>query len=138
MPGSYSPFLFALPVSDRVSAHAFYRDALGLEAVGALAEDGLPEPLLFVLNAEARLMLVPTVGVGWVIGDRDVAPPTASECVLGITVATQAEVGEMVERARLAGASLASEPAPQPWGYAAAFADLDGHVWTVTSEPFPG
>ena len=134
----YAPLLISLPVADRVRAHAFYRDALGLEAIGEeLADDGLPEPLMFVVNPTTLLMLIPTVGFGWVIGTHEVAPSGTSECVLGIAVATDAAVEEIIVRAQAAGASVASEPAPQPWGYAAAFADLDGHVWTVTSAPLP-
>jgi predicted lactoylglutathione lyase len=133
------PILISLPVADRVRAHAFYREALGLEAVGELADDGVPEPLLFVLNPMARLMLVPTGGFGWVVGSHEVAAPGTSECVLGIPAGTEDEVREIVERARRAGATVASEPAPQPWGYAAAFTDPDGHVWTVTAASgFPG
>ena len=134
----YSPLLISLPTTDRPRAHAFYRDGLGLEAIGELAEDGVPEPLLFVLNEAARLMLIPTGGFGWVVGDHPVAPPGTSECVLGIQAATDAEVDRIVERAQAAGATVATAPAPQPWGYAAAFADPDGHVWTVTSAPLPG
>jgi uncharacterized protein len=134
---TFDPMLISLPVADRVRAHAFYRDALGLEAIGELADDGLPEPLLFVLNDMARLMLVPTVGFGWVVGDHQVATPGTSECVLGIGAASDDEVAAIVERARRAGATVAAEPAPQPWGHAAAFADLDGHVWTVTSAKLP-
>jgi uncharacterized protein len=133
----YGPVLISLPVADRVRAHAFYRDVLGLESIGELADDGVPEPLLFVLNPTALLMLIPTGGFGWVIGAHEVAALGTSECVLGITVATDAAVEQIVQRARKAGATLAPEPAPQPWGHAAAFADLDGHVWTVTSAPLP-
>ena len=43
----------------------------------------------------------------------------------------------IVERARNAGATVATEPAPQPWGYAASFVDPDGHIWTVTSAKRP-
>jgi uncharacterized protein len=130
---TYDPFLISLPVADRVRSHAFYRDGLGLEAIGELADDGVPEPLLFVLNPMVRLMLVPTGGFGWVIGDRKVADAGTSECVLGIGATTEDGVKAIVERARGAGATVAAEPAPQPWGYAASFADPDGHVWTVTS-----
>ena len=130
---TFQPLLVSLPVADRVRAHAFYRDGLGLEAVGEPAEDGLPEPLLFVVNAMTRLMLVPTVGFGWVIGDRDVAPERTAECVLGIEAATEDEVRQIVERARVAGATVATEPAPQPWGYASAFCDPDGHIWLVSA-----
>jgi len=130
---TYDPLLISLPVADRVRAHDFYRDGLGLEAIGEQADDGVPEPLMFVLNPMTRLMLVPTGGFGWVIGDHRVAAVGTSECVLGIGAATDDDVDRIVERARRAGATVAREPAPQPWGYAAAFADPDGHIWTVTS-----
>ena len=132
-----TPLLVCLPVADRVRAHAFYRDGLGLEAIGEPADDGVPEPLQFVLNAGTRLMLIPTGGFGWVVGDRAVAEPGTSECVLGIAAAGKAGVDAIVGRAQSAGATVATEPAPQPWGYAAAFTDPDGHVWTVTATPPP-
>ena len=92
---------------------------------------------MFVLNPMTRLMLVPTVGFGWVIGDHHVAEAGTSECILGIGAATDDDVRAIVERARSAGATVATEPAPQPWGYAASFADPDGHIWTVTSAKLP-
>ena len=82
----YDPLLISLPVADRVRAHAFYREGLGLDAIGEPADDG---------------------------------------------------VKAIVERARRAGATVATEPAPQPWGYAASFADPDGHIWMVTSAKLP-
>ena len=134
---TYDPMLISLPVADRVRAHDFYREGLGLAAIGEPADDGVPEPLLFVLNSMTRLMLVPTGGFGRVIGDHHVAEVGMSECVLGIAAATDDGVETIVERARRAGATVATEPAPQPWGYAAAFADPDGHIWTVTSAKLP-
>ena len=134
---AYKPLLISLPVEDRVRAHAFYSEALGLKATGEPADDGVPEPLLFSLNDATALMLVPRKGFDRVIGDRDVATPGTSECVLGIAASSESHVGEFVERVRGAGATVASEPAPQPWGYAAVFADPDGHLWTVTSAKLP-
>jgi uncharacterized protein len=134
---TYDPLLISLPVADRVRSHDFYRDGLGLDAIGEPADDGVPEPLMFVLNSMTRLMLVPTGGFGWVIGDHLVAEVGMSECVLGIGAATDDDVKAFVERARRAGATVAIEPAPQPWGYAASFADPDGHIWTVTSDKLP-
>ena len=134
---TYSPLLISLPVADRRQAHVFHQEALGLQAIGAIADDGVPEPLLFILNDHTRLMLVPTGGFGWIIGDHQVAPSGMSECVIGIGAGSDTEVNVIVDRARRAGASIATEPAPQPWGYAAAFTDPDGHVWTVTSAPLP-
>ena len=136
---NYSPLLISLPIADRARSYTFYREALGLEAIGELADDGVPEPLMFVLNADTRLMLVPTEGFGWVVGEsQEVASPGTSECVIGIAAATVAGVNEIVERARQAGATVATEPSPQPWGYAAAFFDPDGHMWNVTSAEIPG
>jgi predicted lactoylglutathione lyase len=133
-----TPFLLSLPTADRVRAHAFYREALGLEAVGELADDGVPEPLLFIVNEGTRLMLIPTGGFGWVTGDNAVAEPGTSECLLGITVGSDAEVDDAVERARAAGAAVTTEPTSQPWGYAGTFADPDGHLWTVMAATLAG
>jgi predicted lactoylglutathione lyase len=41
-------------------------------------------------------------------------------------------VDELVERARQSEAEVVLEPTQQPWGYSAAFADPDGHLWQVT------
>ncbi len=73
-------------------------------------------------------MLIPSGGFGWVIGDRDVAPRGTSECVLNLAADTSAGVDELVERAQRAGAEVVTSPGEQPWGYAGAFADPDGHL----------
>ena len=125
----------SLPVADRRTAHAFYRDALGLEAIGAPASDGVPEPLQFPLADGVRLMLIPTGGFGWVIGDHDVAPPEQCECLLSRSAEDDAEVRAVIDKALAAGAAPVTAPGRQPWGYAGAFADPDGHVWMVTAEP---
>jgi predicted lactoylglutathione lyase len=130
-------FVISLPVADRVRSRDFYRDALGLEAPGPPADDGVPEPLHFPLGDDAVLMLVPTGGFGWVVGEREVAEPGTSECVLSVGASSDAEVDATVERARSAGATVVTEAGDQPWGYAGAFADPDGHVWMITSAPFP-
>lgn len=127
-----SSVVISLPIADRTTSFAFYRDSLGFQAIGELADDGVPEPLQFAFG-DARLMLVPTGGFGWVLGDREVAPRGLSECILSLGAATDADVDELVERARTAGAEVLSPPGSQPWGYAGTFADPDGHVWMVTS-----
>ncbi len=127
-----APMVVALPTEDRRRSFDFYAAGLGLEPIGRAAEDGIPEPLQFVLNQGVRLMLVPTAGFGWVSGKRPTAGPEASECLLGLTVADERSVNELVERARQAEAEIVLEPTQQPWGYSAAFADPDGHLWQVT------
>lgn len=134
----HEPLLICLPVADRVRAFCFYREALGLEAVGEVADDGVPEPLVFVVNAGTRLMLIPTGGFGWVVGANEVAPSGSSECVLGLNAADEAAVDDAMGRALAAGATSVSAPGQQPWGYEGTFSDPDGHLWTVTSVPLPG
>ena len=59
-----------LPIKDRLVSHAFYT-ALGFVTVGELGDDGLPEPLQFEISVGLRVMLIPSRGFGWVIGDRN-------------------------------------------------------------------
>ena len=51
-----APLIVALPTADRQVAYAFYKDGLGFEPTGDLADDGVPEPLQFVLNDGARIV----------------------------------------------------------------------------------
>jgi predicted lactoylglutathione lyase len=127
-----APMVVALPTDDRQRSFVFYANGLGLEPEGELADDGVPEPLQFALNDGVRLMLVPTGGFGWITSNRPTAPPGSSECLLALTVTDESSVRELIERARGAGAEIVREPAQQPWGYSAAFADPDGHLWQVT------
>ncbi|TNH30349.1 VOC family protein [Micromonospora orduensis] len=132
---TFAPVIVSLPIADRPTSYRFYRDGLGLDAVGELADDGLPEPLQFAVNDGLRLMLVPSGGFGWVIGKNEVAARGQSECVLSLDVASPADADALVERARAAGAEVVTEPAAQPWGYAGTFADPDGHLWMVSVAP---
>lgn len=127
-----APMIVALCTEDRKRSFTFYTEVLGLEPIGKLAEDGFPEPLRFILNEGVQVMFVPTGGFGWVTGNRPTAGRDTSECFLALTVAGKSEVDRLVERARQADAEIVLEPAQQPWGYSAAFADPDGHVWQVT------
>nr|MDT0667659.1 VOC family protein [Micromonospora sp. DSM 115978] len=65
-PTTYAPVVVCLPTADRPTSYAFYRDGLGLEPIGELADDGVPEPLQFAVNDGMRLMLIPTGGFGWI------------------------------------------------------------------------
>ncbi|MBO4208644.1 VOC family protein [Micromonospora echinofusca] len=127
----YTPVVVALPIADRATSYRFYQQALGLVAPGDPAEDGVPEPLRFEVNPGLHLMFVPSGGFGWVIGDREIAAPGQSECVLTLSVDNPAEVDDLVGRARAAGARVVGAPGQQPWGYVGSFADPDGHLWMV-------
>ncbi|HEX3813522.1 MAG TPA: VOC family protein [Mycobacteriales bacterium] len=126
---SLSPVVVALPTSDRQISYVFYRDGLGFEPTGELGDDGVPEPLQFILNDGMRLMLIPTGGFGWVTGNGEVAARGVSECIVTLPFEDQAGVDELVRRARDAGADVIIEPGQQPWGYVSTFADPDGHKW---------
>lgn len=130
------PIILSLPIADRPTSYEFYQAALGFQSVGELADDGVPEPLQFDLNEGLRMMLIPTGGFGWVIGDHEVAPQRSSECVLNLAAETNAEVDEIVKRAAEAGATVVEEPAEKPWGYVGTFADPDAHLWMVTCGSF--
>jgi predicted lactoylglutathione lyase len=124
----------SLPIEDRGRSHRFYLDALGLEAFGPVAGDGVPEPLQFRLGSDVALMLVPTGGFGWVVG-RDLAPPDRSEVLLSWSVASPADVEAVLARVVAAGGSVVVAAEDKPWGHCAVFADPDGHAWMVSVDP---
>jgi predicted lactoylglutathione lyase len=129
----HAPIILSLPIADRPTSFAFYRDGLGLEPFGKLADDGVPEPLQFDLHEGVRLMLIPRGGFGWVVGSHEVAASGTSECLVNLTADSPAEVDELIKRAADAGATTITEPGPQPWGYAGSFADPDGHLWMINA-----
>jgi uncharacterized protein len=127
-----------LPTADRAVAHTF-STALGFVAIGALGDDGIPEPLQFEISDGLRVMLIPVGGFGWVIGDRERCPRGAQECMVVIGLPTEAEVDALMRRAQDAGAEIVYDADDQSWGpgshvdaYAGAFADPDGHLWQVS------
>ncbi len=62
-----------------------------------------------------------------------------SGVVLAHNVRSEAEVDEVIEAARAAGATVTRPPAKTFYGgYAGVFADLDGHPWEIAHNPgFP-
>lgn len=132
-----TPIIVSLPIADRQKSFAFFAEGLGLRPVGEPEEDGVPEPLQFALNDGLRLMLIPSSGFGWVIGNRDVAQTGQSECFISLSAGSESGVDELIERARKAGGEVVTEPQQQPWGYAGVFADVDGHLWQVTAAGAP-
>ena len=96
---------------------------------GPVAADGLPGPAVFVRGA--AVVLVPRDGFGFVTAGHEVVGPGRSECILGVSVATPAEVDASAERAWAAGGTVAVEPGDPGWGYQATVADPDGHLWLV-------
>lgn len=126
----------SLATADRRRSLVFYRDGLGLEAFGELADDGLPEPLQLRLGADVSLMLIPPGGFGWVAGEDRVAPPGANECVLSIYVPDADALRARYEAALAAGGINVFAPSQREWGvFAAQIADPDGHLWMILVRP---
>ncbi len=129
--------IITLPIRERVRAHRFYTEALGLEPVGEPGEDGLPEPLQFRLGDGVNLMLIPREGFGWVLGEQPAADAGRSECLLQWSCDEDDEVDAVIERAAKAGATVVLPPQAKPWGHTGSFTDPDGHLWVVTNaEPW--
>ena len=72
-------------------------------------------------------------------GVEDHGPRGFGGIVLAHNVRSEAEVDALVAAAEAAGARVTRRPAPTFYGgYAAAFADPDGHVWEIAHNPgFP-
>jgi uncharacterized protein len=126
----------SLATTDRRRSLVFYRDGLGMEAFGPLADDGVPEPLQLRLGPSVSLMLIPTGGFGWVAGQDRVAPRGSNECVFSIYVRDQDEVRARYVAALSSGGTSIYEPAQQDWNaFAAQVEDPDGHVWMILVQP---
>src|SRR6476646_8464690 len=119
------PTVLSMPIADRRTSRDFYRALLGTEPFGAPADDGVPEPLQFALHDGLTLMLVPTGGFGWVIGDRTVAEAGTSECVVSLAASSEDEVAALVDRARDAGGTVVMELTDKGWSHHALVADPD-------------
>jgi len=123
--------IICLPIEDRRRSYAFYQEALGLKPVGEPDEDGIPEPLQFGLADDVNLMLIPTGGFGWVLGDQPAAPTGQSECILSLRVDSEDAVDALAAQAIAAGAKEVTAPTRKPWAYLTTFTDPDGHLWMV-------
>ena len=66
-----------LATADRRRSLTFYRDRLGLEALGPLANDGIPEPLQLRLGSSVSLILIPPPVVSAGSPARTAASPNA-------------------------------------------------------------
>ena len=125
--------IICLPIEDRPRSYAFYQEALDLKPVGEPDEDGIPEPLQFALADDVTMMLIPTGGFGWVLGDQPAAPRGQSECILSVRVDSADVVDVLNAQAVAAGAVQVTAPTRKPWAYLATFTDPDGHLWMVTT-----
>lgn len=128
--------LVTLGVTDLARSVAFY-EALGFRRKARKAEG------VGFFEAGAVSFAV------WPVGDLakdanvDAAAVDRLPAFRGVSVAwncgSQIDVDAVIERARLAGATVPKPARRTPWGgYAGYFADPDGHLWEVAHNPgFP-
>ena len=114
-----------LLTSDLPRAMAFY-DALGLPRTRAGADLAIYDvdggALALVTKPAAERL------TGLVLG----APPDMPSQFLVHQARSRADVDAIVSAAEQAGARVLRRPADNDWGgYAGAFADPDGHAWTI-------
>jgi uncharacterized protein len=128
--------VLTLGVEDLERAVAFYRDGLGLPTEGIVGREFEHGAVAFFdLQAGLKLALWPRASIAHDTGLAQAAP-SATELTLGHNVASRAEVDQVVEQARRAGAPIIKPPGETFWGgYAGYFQDPDGHVWEVAWNP---
>ena len=121
--------LVTLGVADLERAHAFYR-ALGW------TDDA--EPGADVVFYQAGGMIVALWERGKLAEDSGVTDSGGWDGVtLAQNVGSPEEVDELIEQARVAGATIAREGAATFWGgYSGVFIDPDGHPWEIAHNPY--
>ncbi len=123
--------LVTLAVADLDATRRFYLDGLGWEAFIDVPGDVL------MIRAGERLLLSLWVEphfeaeVGEIRRGPGVAPITIAH-----NVGSDAEVDEVLETARAAGAGLVVPAVRREWGgYSGYFADPDGYRWEIACAP---
>ena len=121
--------LVTLGVADLERAHAFYR-ALGW------TDDA--EPGADVVFYQAGGMIVALWERGKLAEDSGVTDSGGwGGVTLAQNVGSPEEVDELIEQARVAGATIAREGAATFWGgYSGVFIDPDGHPWEIAHNPY--
>lgn len=122
-----------LAVSDLDASRRFYLDGLGWKA-----ELDVPGEVLMIRTGE-HLILSLWAEAGF---EAEVGPVRRGEGIVPVTIShnvrTEAEVDEVLELARRAGADPVSPGQTRDWGgYTGYFADPDGFRWEIATNPSP-
>ena len=122
--------MITLGVSDLARAVAFYEQGLGFPKM-----ESPPEVAFFTLNG-TWLGLYPREALA-----EDATVVAAGSGFSGFTlshnVASESEVGQVIEQAIASGAKLVKPAQKVFWGgYSGYFSDPDGHLWEVAHNPF--
>jgi uncharacterized protein len=120
--------LITLGVSDLARARSFYRQMGWIESSQSMDDVAFFQAGAMVLALWSRDELAEdstvTDGGGW------------GGVTLAFNTRTIAEVDEVIDQARAAGATIGREPAETVWGgYSGVFIDRDGHPWEIAHNP---
>ncbi len=120
--------VITLGTNDLTRARAFY-EALGWHTGAAPGDD--------VVFFQAGDMVLALWDRARLAEDSCVQDPGGwGSVTLALNVGSPAEVDEVTEQARAAGAWIGREPAQTFWGgYSSVFVDPDGHPWEVAHNP---
>lgn len=128
--------LITLGVADLERSLRFYRDGLGLKSDGIVGEEYEHGAVAFFdLDGGLKLALWPRASIAHDTG-LSAGAPSATEFTLGHNVASRAQVDEVMEQAKRAGATIIKPAHETFWGgYAGYFQDPDRHLWEVAWNP---
>lgn len=128
--------LITLGVDDLERSLRFYRDGLGMRTDGIVGEEFEHGAVAFFdLDGGLKLALWPRASIAHDTG-LSAGAPSATEFTLGHNVASRAQVDEVMEQAKRAGATIVKPAHETFWGgYAGYFQDPDRHLWEVAWNP---
>ena len=123
-------------VDDLEKSLAFYRDGLGLPTQGIIGTEFEHGAVAFFdMQAGLKLAIWPRANIAYDAG-IPLGAPSTTELTLGHNVASRAEVDNVMEQARKAGAVIIKPAQDTFWGgYSGYFKDPDGHLWEIVWNP---
>jgi len=127
--------VLTLGVTDLERSVRFYQDGLGLATPGIVGTEFAHGAVAFFdLQGGLKLALWPAISIG---ADTGLAQHKGqAQFTLGHNVSSRDEVEAVLQQARLAGARIVKQAADTFYGgYAAYFADPDGHLWEIVFNP---
>lgn len=128
--------IITIGVDDLERAVRFYRDGLGLRTEGIVGREFEHGAVAFFdLQPGLQLATWPRESIAHDAG-LAISNPSSTEFTLGHNVSSKAEVDEVMEQAKRAGATIVKPAQDTFWGgYAGYFQDPDAHLWEVAWNP---
>jgi uncharacterized protein len=121
-----------LAVKDLKRSFDFYQKGMGFPTKGI--QPGHSDHALFDLDNGFGLVLYKKEEFAKATAAPE-QPVSSSGFMLSHIASSKTEVDEIIARALKAGAKQIGQTKDEPWGYAANFADPDGHQWEITFMP---